>query len=51
MYKDDILNRMKLLDQHAGLEFDDGGRFHVIIVGGTVNFCNRQSLSRFQSLL
>ena len=34
MYKEDILNRMRLLDQHAGLEFEDGGRFHVIIVGG-----------------
>ena len=34
MYKDDILNRMKALDQHANLEFDDSARFHVIIVGG-----------------
>ena len=34
MYKDDILSRMKALDQHANLEFDGSGRFHVIIVGG-----------------
>ena len=34
MYKDDILSRMKALDQHANLEFDDSARFHVIIVGG-----------------
>jgi len=34
MYKDDILNRLKALDQHADLEFDGEGRFHVIIVGG-----------------
>ena len=34
MYKDDILSRMKALDQHANLEFDDSERFHIIIVGG-----------------
>jgi len=34
MYKDDILNRMKLLDQHVDLEFDGDNRFHIIIVGG-----------------
>jgi len=34
MYKDDILNRMKLLDDRVDLEFDEDGRFHIIIVGG-----------------
>jgi len=34
MYKDDILKRMKALDQHASLEFSNDSRFHVIIVGG-----------------
>ena len=34
MYKDDILERMKALDEHVVFEFDGDMRFHIIIVGG-----------------
>ena len=34
MHKDDIQERMELLDKHVDLEFDGDGRFQVVIVGG-----------------
>ena len=36
MFKDDIRNRMELLDKRAALEFEGDGRFLIIIVGGGV---------------
>jgi len=34
LFKDEILDRMKYLDDDANSIFDSGGRFQVIIVGG-----------------
>ena len=34
MYKDDIQERMELLDKHVDLEFNGDGRFQLVIVGG-----------------
>ena len=34
LYKDDIQERMELLDKHVDAEYDGDGRFQVVIVGG-----------------
>ena len=34
MHRDDILKRMRRLDEHASLELYSAGRFQIVIVGG-----------------
>jgi len=34
MHKEEIVNRMKKLDERADLEFEGDGRFQIVIVGG-----------------